>query len=317
VTALIPGSPEWIAERRTGLGGTDLPKILGVSRFGGPMDVWMEKQGLTAPLIETEAMEWGKILEEPVAQKYARFTGRHVRHAAAFIRHPRYEFLFANPDRWSLKRGTAKRILEIKTGGEFTKKDYGEPETDQIPPDYLIQVMHYLNVTGASVADLGVLIGGQKFRRYTVERDEALIERMTEIAAEFWSNKEQGIPPEVDGSEGSAAYLAYVYRDTGIERPMDDRLAQLGTLYAALKESVKAREEKITKVGNQIRDLMGDARWAEGLGVRVVYSAVKGRTTTKWAELVAARNIPQSVVEEFSAVGAPTRALTVTMKGDV
>ena len=123
MNALIPGSPEWIAERRTGLGGTDLPKILGVSRFGGPMDVFMEKQGLTAPLIETEAMRWGSILEEPVAQEYARKSGRKVRHAAGFLRHPAYQWAYANLDRWSLKRGTAKRVLECKTGGEFTKKD--------------------------------------------------------------------------------------------------------------------------------------------------------------------------------------------------
>jgi putative phage-type endonuclease len=294
-----------------------MPKILGVSRFGGPMDVFMEKQGLTAPLIETEAMEWGELLEEPVAQKYARTTGRRVRHAAAFIRHPAYPFLFANPDRWSLKRGTAKRVLECKTGGEFTGKDYGEPGSDQVPPDYLLQVMHYLNVTGAEVADIAVLIGGQKHRIYTVERDEALIEGMTDAAATFWGDMERGLPPEIDGSEGSSLYLAHKYRDTGIERPMDDDLAALATAYAALKADEKARTAEIDTTGNRIRSLMGSARWAEGSGVRVVYSEVKGRSTVQWAEIAKVRAIPQAVIEEWTTVGAPTRALTVTMKGDI
>jgi putative phage-type endonuclease len=317
VSRLEPGSPEWIALRRTGLGGTDLPKILGVSRFGGPMSVFMEKQGLTAPLIETEAMEWGKLLEEPVARKYALKSGRKVRRAAGFIRHPAYNWLYANVDRWSDQRGTARRVLECKTAGEFNAKDFGEPGSDQVPPDYLLQVMHYLNVTGKDVADLAVLIGGQKHRVFTIERDAELIERMTEIAFEFWTNKEAGIPPEIDGSEGSSLYLSYKYRDTGVERPMDDDLAMLATKYAALKAQTKDVADEITLTGNLIRDLMGNGRWAEGLGVRVVYSEVKGRSTVQWDEIVKARSIPQAVIEEWTNVGAPTRALTVTMKGDV
>jgi putative phage-type endonuclease len=311
------GSPEWMAERRTGLGGTDIPKILGVSRFGGPMDVFMEKMGLTAPLIETEAMRWGTILEEPVAREYAFKTGRKVSRAAGFLRHPAYGFLYANLDRWSDKKGTPRRVYEGKTAGEFAAKDFGEEYTDQVPPDYLLQTMHYLAVTGKDTADLAVLVGGQKHRVYTIERDEELIAGMLEVAEKFWRDKEQGLPPEVDGSEGTSLYLAHKYRDTGIERPMDDDLALLATHYADLKATEKANKVEQGTVGNKIRDLMGDARWAEGFGVRVLYSEVKGRTTVRWDELVKARSIPPAVVAEFTDVGAPTRALTVTMKGDL
>ena len=44
-------------ERRKGLGGTDAAKVLGLSRFGGPADLYMEKLGLSAELVQTEAME--------------------------------------------------------------------------------------------------------------------------------------------------------------------------------------------------------------------------------------------------------------------
>lgn len=311
---LTPGSPEWVAERRTGLGGTDMPKILGVSRFGGPMDVFLEKRGLTAPLIETEAMTWGKLLEDPVAREYARKVGRSVRRAADFLRHPEYPFLFSNIDRWSLKRGTPVRVLEVKTAGEFMSKDYGEEGSDQVPPDYLIQVMHYLSVTGKDVGDLAVLIGGQRHRVFTIERDRELIEGMTEIANDFWEATKQGEPPELDSSEGTALYLAHAFADKGTERPMDDDLARLATMDLALKAGIDERTKERETVRNQIRGLMGDNRWAEGLGVRVVYSAVKGRSTVQWDRLLEARGIPQSVVEEFTAVGAPTRALTVTSR---
>lgn len=314
---LAVGSPEWVAERRTGLGGTDIPKILGVSRFGGPMDVYMDKMGLTAPLLETEAMKWGKLLEDPVAREYAFKTGRLVRRAAGFIRHPSYTFLYANLDRWSDKKGTARRVYEGKTSGEFAAKEFGEEGTDQVPPDYLLQAMHYLAVTGKDEADMAVLVGGQKHRIYTIPRDDELIAGMTEEAVRFWRNKEQGIPPEIDGTEGAKDYLTYKYRDEGTERPMTDEIASLATAYAALKAEGKEREKEIATIGNQLRDLMGNARWAEGDGVRVTYAERKGATTVKWAELVEARRIPPEVVAEFTATGAPTRALTVTMRADI
>jgi putative phage-type endonuclease len=182
------------------------------------MDVYMEKLGLTAPLIETEVMRWGKILEEPVAREYAVKTGRKIRRAAGFIRDPAHPFLYANVDRWSDKVGTPRRVYEGKTSGMFAAKDFGEEGTDQVPPDYLIQAMHYLYVTGKDTADLAVLVGGQKHRIYTIERDDELIRDMVEQAEEFWSNTQQGIPPELDGSEGSAAYLRHQYRDVGLER---------------------------------------------------------------------------------------------------
>lgn len=314
---LTPGSTEWIAERRSGIGGTDVPKILGVSRFGSAMDCYLDKRGLTAPLIQNDAMRWGTILEEPVAAEYAIQTGRKVRRAAGFIRRPGYDWAYANIDRWSLKAGTPKRVLEVKTAGVFATKDFGEPGSDQVPADYLLQVMHYIACTGVDTADLAVLIGGQRFEVYTVERDDELIEGMTEICAKFWSDTSQGIPPEIDGSEGTALYLASKYRDTGTERPMDEVLALLATQYAALKAEEKARKEEIDIVGNRIRDAMGNDRWSEGHGVRVVYSAVAGRTTVNWEGFLKAKDIPASAVEPFKKIGEPGRSLTVTMKGDI
>jgi len=314
---MIAGSAEWIAERRTGLGGTDLPKILGVSRFGGPMDVYMDKAGLTAPIIESEAMRWGTILEQPVALEYAHKTGRKVSRAAGFLRHPVAPYLYANIDRWSDKKGTPRKVLEVKTSGEFAAKDFGEEYTDQVPADYLVQVMHYLNVTGKDEADLAVLVGGQKHRIYTIPRDDELIRGMDEVAWQFWSDKEQGIPPDIDGSEGSSLYLAHKYKDTGVELPMDDALAMLATRYAALKADVKARTAEIDLVGNQLRSLMGDARWSEGAGVRVLYAERAGPTKVNWEGLVKALPIPVDVIEKYTTIGAPTRALTVTMKGDI
>jgi putative phage-type endonuclease len=309
--AILPSDPE---VRATGYGGTDVARILGLSRFGGGMDVYLEKRRLTAPLIETEPMRWGKILEEPIAREYAEKTGRKVRRAASFLRHPDHFKFYANIDRWSLQGGTPKRVLEVKTTSVFTADDFGEEHTDQVPGDYLAQCLWYLYVTGAEQADLAVLIGGNKHRVYEIPRDEELIAEMVEATLAFDADTEQGIPPDVDGSEGSDAYLKKTYRDKGTERPMDSYLASLATSYQGLHELIKEHEADRKTIGNEIRDLMGDHRWAEGEGVKIVYGERAGARSVKWDAIAKAQRIPESVIEEFTEQAEPTRALTVTIR---
>jgi putative phage-type endonuclease len=300
--------------RRTGLGGTDIARILGLSRFGGPMDVYLEKIGQAAPLIETEPMRWGKLLEPAIAEEYARKSGRVVRRGADFLRHRVYPEFFANIDRWSLLKGTPKRVLELKTTSVFTADDFGEEHTDEVPGDYLAQGMWYGFVTGAETVDLAVLIGGNKHRVYTIPRDDELVADMEERAHSFWDDTQRRIPPAIDGSDASTAYLKTTYRDKGTERAMDDELVRLAYEYRASKENIKALEERVGVIGNEIRDLMGDDRWAEGEGVKVVYGDRQAPAKTDWPALVKAQGIPESVVEEFTTRGDPIRTLTVTVK---
>ena len=119
--------------RATLLGGSDMARILGLSRFGGPMDAWMEKRRLSAPLVETAPMRWGKLLEEPIAHEYATVTGRRVTRWSKTIRHPQYPFLGAHIDRKAKGKDEPTRILECKTAGTFMVSDFGEPGTDEVP----------------------------------------------------------------------------------------------------------------------------------------------------------------------------------------
>lgn len=314
MTTLVAGSPEWLAERRRGIGGSDIGAVLGVSRFGSAMSVFMDKRGLSAPLIETEAMRFGNLLEDVVAREYALKSGRKVRRAAGFIRHAEYPWAFANIDRYSDKVGTPRRILEVKTTGAYAAEDFGEVGTDQVPASHVCQTQWYLACAGKDTADLAVLIGGQKHRIYTIERDNDLIREMFDVAAAFWEDTQAGRPPDIDGSLASAEYLKATFRDKGTERPMTGELASLATMYQGLHEGIKADEARRKAVGNEIRDLMGDHRWAEGEGVKVVYAERAGARRVDWAGLVKARRIPEALIEEFASHDEPVRALTVTIK---
>lgn len=182
------GTPE---ERRTGLGGSDAAAALGLSPWRSQYDLWEEKTGQAPPLEQTEPMLWGKLLEDTIRREYARRTGLTVTYRKDMIRHPTRPWQFAHLDGEVGQDG--KRILEVKSARMGI--DWGEPETDAIPLPYLVQVHHSLIVTAAEVCDVAVLIGGQDFRIYHVERDIEIEQRIIEGETAFWEGVTYGVPP--------------------------------------------------------------------------------------------------------------------------
>lgn len=188
---------EWMQQRRTGIGGSDVAAILGLSRWRTPLQVYQEKRGELGPQPDNEAMRWGRYLEPVVRQAYADETGREVRVLRDMQRHPKHEFMVANLDGFIAadQPGThVSRIFEAKTARSGA--DWGEPGSDQIPQAYLLQVQHYMEVTGFGVADVAVLIGGSDFRIYEVPADRELQQMLVEAEAEFWGRVQHGDPPE-------------------------------------------------------------------------------------------------------------------------
>jgi len=185
---------DWLKARTTGIGGSDVAAILGLSKWQTPLQVYQEKRGEIEPQADNDAMRWGRYLEPVVRQAYADETGREVRVLDELVRHPANDFMIANLDGFVLPTDGPRRVFEAKTAR--TGDGWGEPGTDQIPQPYLLQVQHYMAVTGFIVADVAVLIGGSDFRLYEVPADAELQQMLVDAEAEFWARVQAGEPPE-------------------------------------------------------------------------------------------------------------------------
>lgn len=180
----------WLQERRTGIGGSDAAAVLGLSRWRSPLDVYHEKCGDALQREETPSMRWGKVLEPVVLQAYSDYTGREVlAPSVPLIRHEERPWMLASLDGYTRDQ----RIVEAKTSR--AGDGWGEPGTDEIPTEYLLQVQHYMIVTAFSVADVAVLIGGHDFRVYEVPADPELQQLMLAHEAEFWLTVQSEVPP--------------------------------------------------------------------------------------------------------------------------
>lgn len=190
---------EQLEARDTGLGGTDAAVVAGCHPYKTARELYEEKTGGIVPedISDKDAVYWGNVLEDTVAQEYARRTGYKVRRVNQTLKHPEHPFILGHIDR---DVACTDRALECKTAGAFFNRDaWGESGTDQVPEHYLLQVQHYMGLLPkVNVFDLAVLIGGRDFRIYHIPRDQGLIDALTRLEVKFWRDVEAKNAPDFD-----------------------------------------------------------------------------------------------------------------------
>ena len=246
---------EWKAARRRGIGGSDAAAIAGLNRFKSPLAVYLEKIGELDKDVDSESAYWGKILEEVVAREFERRTGKRVHKVNAILVHPKCDFMIANIDR---KVVGENAILECKTTSAYNAKEW---QSDEIPQEYIIQVQHYMAVTGTAYAYVAALIGGNRFVWKKIERDDELIDNLIKIELEFWHFVETKTLPDIDGSESTAEVLNLLYPlsstvdETILLSPdANDLIEERNTLV----EQIKQLEEMKAEKENRIKALLGE-----------------------------------------------------------
>lgn len=294
---------DWLEARRTGIGGSDVAAILGLSRWSTPLDVYLQKRGETPSTPDNNAMRWGRYLEPAVRQAYADETGRVVRVPEAMLRHPRHEFMVANIDGFSGDREAGDlRLFEAKTARVAT--DWGEPGTDEIPQAYMLQVQHYMIVTAAPVTDVAVLIGGSDFRIYEVPADRELQDMLIEAEAEFWLRVQRGEPPEpvsyadMQARYGRASQSASVVASVNVERAIN-RLRAIKDERTALDDAEKEARAIVMGAMGQADTLIDPAG--------AVLATWKAAAPTKRLDASALKVAHPEIYEQFVTTGEPSR----------
>ncbi|HEM8325334.1 TPA: YqaJ viral recombinase family protein [Enterococcus faecium] len=276
---------EWLEDRKRGIGGSDVATVLGLNKYKSPYQLWLEKTGqIELKDLESEPAYWGNVLEEVVAKEFQERTGKKVRRRNQVFEHPLHPFLRANIDREVVGENA---ILECKTANQFLGKEW---EGEEVPLSYLCQVQHYMNVLNKDYCYIAVLIGGQKFIWKRIERDQELIDTITEQLVEFWeTNVLGGIEPVIDGSEATADFLKEKYADVEENQTaLPSRFDELIEQKRELKRTKKEIESAIRQVDNEIISELGKREASIGITQRNIISWKLVRTrrmnTKKLAE---------------------------------
>ena len=225
MSALEQGSKAWHELRRTKLGGSDIPAIMGVSPWMTLRMLFETKNGIME-VQETPWMTRGKEMEPLAREAYEKETGEIMFPTVEFSAEK--EFAMASMDGINLERSMA---VEIKCSG---RDKHAEALSGKIPACYFPQLQHQLFVTGLDRMHYysfdgvhGVIL--------QVARDDFYISDMIEKEEAFYKNHMlTGIPPEE-----IEKYLERTDRDWLEHAKKAREYQQLAKKYKALYEAEK------------------------------------------------------------------------------
>jgi putative phage-type endonuclease len=258
----------WLAYRKLGIGGSDASVVCGINRWKSPIELFMEKSDMLPPSETGEPAYWGNRLEGLVKEEFTLRTGIEITPVKQILQSAEYPFMLANLDGICYHPEHGMVIFEAKTSSTYRSSEWmssngndkGCENGDGIPAEYLIQLQHYMAVTGCKGAYIAVLIGGNDFRWQFVERDEELISMLIQLETEFWDKVQTGMPPTLDGSEASAKFLSRLYPDsvpdTTIQLP--HTAMSLIKQYSRTSEKIKQYTEEKQEAENLLKQMLGD-----------------------------------------------------------
>ncbi|NBH78847.1 hypothetical protein D3Z52_11815 [Clostridiaceae bacterium] len=247
---------EWLEHRKLGIGGSDASVICGVNRYKSPVELWMDKTNQLPYQEAGEAAYWGTQLEPLVRAEFTKRTGIAVSHASELLQSVEHPFMLANLDGTCEHPDLGPCIFEAKTASAYKT---GEWE-DSIPDEYLLQIIHYMAVTGYKGTYIAVLIGGNTFKWKFIERDEELISMLIELEADFWDHVKSLTPPPLDGSSASAKFLAERFPNSvpASKIVLPDAATDLLHQYDTACEQLETFTEQKQEAENLLKQMLGE-----------------------------------------------------------
>lgn len=322
---------EFLEERKHGLGASDVACVLGYSKFRTPIEVWLEKTSDGVINDSNIYTRFGNFAEEFVAREYGLERGVRTVRFNKQLRHSVFPNITGNIDRLVVPAGQRTAAhqgeirtslgLECKTVSDWGFRKGGEwgDEEDGVPMAYLIQCHIYLALTPCEQWDLAALVGGNKLKIYTIQKNRSLEHELCRRGQDWWDKHVvTGIPPEpsceadvqllypqaTPKKEAVADHVAFAaVREL---RRINNEIAELEKIKEALQTDVK-------------RGLAGAEILVDESGDKLAtWGNRKGRTMFDLRGLLEAQN-PGALPEEinhlfadisrrFTKTAAPSRA---------
>lgn len=245
----------WLEYRRKGIGGSDASILCGINKYKSPVELWLDKTGQLPAQEAGEAAYWGTVLESIVREEFTKRTGIEVQALHQLLQSEEYPFMQANLDGVCEHPELGTCIFEAKTASAYKANEW----EDSIPDEYMLQIQHYMAVTGFGGCYIAVLIGGNTFKWRFVERDEELISMLIKLESDFWNHVQSKTPPPMDGSSTAAKYLAERYSNSNKSQiALPSSASELIQQYQAASEQLDSITAQKQQAENRLKELLGN-----------------------------------------------------------
>jgi putative phage-type endonuclease len=273
----------WLADRRKMITGTDAACILGVSAYGSPISVYMDKLGLGTK--DTKPwQEAGRYMEPSILRWYANRHGVPIRFADSYkvLPSPTNPLIGVTLDcqRLDIDPNPPVDAKNIR----YRDEEWGDDGSDQFPVYYAAQLAMQMHVTDAPFADLAVAFTGQDLVTYRLHRNKELELEIIDKCELFWRDHiEKQIPPEVDGSAAYGEYLKQmVKQSTDLVVEATPQVHEAAIALYEVRSQIDHLENEKQFHENVIKSHIGEAKTCKGGNWSAAWSTTKDGTTTDW-----------------------------------
>lgn len=243
-------TPEWLEMRKSKVGASDAPPIMGVSPYKTAYQVWEDKLGLSPPNNQSPSMKRGHDLEDRARQELEKMTGLLFLPQVKF--HAILPWMMASLDGIDLE---GKYIAELKCPSQ---SDHMLACEGKIPEKYFPQVQHQLEVCGMEMCyyfsfdgTAGVIV--------KVYRDDKYIKKMVEKEEQFWECLQTFTAPDLTEQD---------YHPQTSDEWMNDakKLLEIRAQLKGYKDLIDQEEELTKKIKT-----MANKKSCVGGGIKVSY----------------------------------------------
>ncbi len=295
------------ARRRQGIGGSDVAAIVGVSKWKTPLQVYMEKKGLAELEEENQAMRMGKKLEPIIVELYKEknisdlaveiITGEANNGKEKMIVE-KGDYYYFHPDGLLINT----QLNDVVFGGFEAKtsrvmKNWGF-EPDEVPMDYILQVQWGMFVCELPFFDLAVLLQGNEYRQYRIERNEETVEWLKGKVDTFWcDNILKSIPPDPIGEKADRELLNALYAETATQTQADVNCLEYIEKLQSVSVDLKNLEGEKLLYQNLIKTEMGDNQELINPSHKITWKSPKDKVAVNW------KAIAEQAIAELTDTG--------------
>jgi len=246
-------SQEWLDLRATGIGGSDVAAICGISPWTSAFTLWAKKTGkISETFAANEAMEWGTRLESVILNKFEEtHPDLRVYRDVGTWSHKDRPWQIANPDAIFGDPEGNYGIIEVKTAR------YEDDWLHGVPGHYRSQVLWYLQTFGFKTAHVVVLFSGSKYKEFIVELDQFEADVNLELVMQFRDYVSEDKQPDYDGANNTLQTVREMHpqiEDNEIE------LGDLGMHYFLAAAEFDVAERQLTEMKSRVLGAMGNAK---------------------------------------------------------
>lgn len=190
---------QWLDDRKQDLTSTDIASLFGVGRMTYEALLSHKRNKTTQDFQRNERCDWGLVLQDAIAEKFAKDNNWQLKRMDEYIRIPElrlgssfdYEVMYEEEDDKG-ESHLVHEILEIKNVDYFQySKEWYKGFEIEAPAHIELQLQHQLLVSGFDVGYIGVLIGGNQGIVLKREANKKVHEAILKKAKEFWKKLDE------------------------------------------------------------------------------------------------------------------------------